>query len=93
MLLRIYLFATLISVLTLSVWANNTETAQDAAKDEAVIRQVVQQVQDGWNAHDGKAFAAIFAPDADYVVVKCWNSEEPPFLTPRRGSYSCRMEP
>ena len=67
--LCIYFFATLISVLTLSVWANNTETAQDAAKDEAVIRQVVQQVQDGWNAHDGKAFAAPFAPDADYVVV------------------------
>jgi uncharacterized protein (TIGR02246 family) len=37
--------------------------------DEAAIRQVVKQVEDGWNAHDGKAFAAPFAADADYVVV------------------------
>lgn len=39
------------------------------AKDEAMIRQVVQKVEDGWNAHDSKAFAAPFAADADYVVV------------------------
>lgn len=38
-------------------------------KDEVMIRQVVQKVEDGWNAHDGKAFAAPFAEDADYVVV------------------------
>lgn len=37
--------------------------------DEAKIRQIVQQVQNAWNAHDGKAFAAVFATDADYVVV------------------------
>ena len=43
--------------------------AQDAGKDEAAIRQIVQQLQDGWNAHDGKAFAAPFAEDADYVIV------------------------
>lgn len=39
------------------------------AQDEAAIRSIVTQVQDGWNAHDGKAFAAPFAADADYVVV------------------------
>lgn len=42
---------------------------QDSSADEAAIRKIVQQVQDGWNAHDGKAFAAPFAPNADYVVV------------------------
>jgi len=42
---------------------------QAPGTDEAAIRQVVQQVQDGWNAHDGKAFAAPFAADADYVVI------------------------
>ena len=40
-----------------------------ASKDETAVRQIVRQVQDGWNAHDGKAFAAPFAADADYVVV------------------------
>ena len=38
-------------------------------QDEAAIRQIVQQVQDGWNSGDGDAFAAPFAEDADYVVV------------------------
>jgi uncharacterized protein (TIGR02246 family) len=42
---------------------------KDAASDETAIRHIVQQVQDGWNAHDGKAFAAPFAEDADYVIV------------------------
>ena len=46
-----------------------TAQAQGASADADAIRQVVQQVQEGWNAHDGKAFAAPFAVDADYVVV------------------------
>lgn len=42
---------------------------QTTTTDEAAIRQVVQQVQDGWNSHDGKAFAAPFTMEADYVIV------------------------
>jgi len=38
-------------------------------KNETAVRGVVQAVQDGWNAHDAKAFAAAFAEEADYVVV------------------------
>ena len=49
--------------------AGYAQTPQPANKDEAAIRQVVKQVEDAWNAHDGKAFAAPFATDADYVVV------------------------
>lgn len=49
---------------------SDTQTQQGSSADEAAIRQVVQQVQDGWNARDGKAFAAPFAPDADYVNVR-----------------------
>jgi uncharacterized protein (TIGR02246 family) len=44
-------------------------SAQTPTADETAIKQLVQQVQDGWNAHDGAAFAAPFAADADYVVV------------------------
>ena len=47
----------------------NAQTPPNSSTDEAALRQVVQQVQDGWNAHDGKAFAAPFTSDADYVVV------------------------
>ena len=43
--------------------------AKDSPSDEAAIRAIVQSVQDAWNAHDGKAFAAPFAADADYVIV------------------------
>lgn len=39
------------------------------SKDEAMIRTIVKQMETGWNAHDGKAFSAPFAADADYVVV------------------------
>ncbi|MDQ3130347.1 MAG: SgcJ/EcaC family oxidoreductase [Acidobacteriota bacterium] len=37
--------------------------------DETAIRANVKQMETGWNAHDGKMFAAPFAADADYVVV------------------------
>jgi len=39
------------------------------AKDETMIRANVKQMETGWNAHDGKAFAAPFTADADYIVV------------------------
>lgn len=43
--------------------------AQTTTADETAIKQLVQQVQDAWNAHDGAAFSAPFAADADYIVV------------------------
>ena len=39
------------------------------AKDEVMIRANVKQMETGWNAHDGKASAAPFTADADYIVV------------------------
>jgi uncharacterized protein (TIGR02246 family) len=48
--------------------ASVTRTA-DTAADEAAIRALVAQLEAGWNAGDGDAFAAPFAADADYVVV------------------------
>lgn len=65
------LFAVAILVLVfISFSLNNyAQTPSSANTDEAAIRQIVKQVEDGWNAHDGKAFAAPFATDADYVVV------------------------
>ena len=37
--------------------------------DEQAIRDVIAAVEAGWNDHDGSAFAASFAEDADYVVI------------------------
>ncbi len=45
------------------------QSAPRLSRDERSVRQVVGQVQEAWNAHDGKAFASPFAADADYVVV------------------------
>lgn len=70
MLQRLRLFAAVVAAfLAFGVPGSRAQTVQAPGTDEAAVRQVVQQVQDGWNAHDGKAFAAPFAADADYVVV------------------------
>lgn len=37
--------------------------------DEELIRQVVQNMQDGWNKKTGALFASSFAAEHDYVVV------------------------
>jgi uncharacterized protein (TIGR02246 family) len=65
------LFAVAILALTFASLpaSNYAQTPSTANTDEAAIRQVVKQVEDAWNVHDGKAFAAPFATDADYVVV------------------------
>jgi uncharacterized protein (TIGR02246 family) len=64
------LAATLIAVLSVGMLAESyAQTPQSSSADEAAIRKVIQQVEDGWNAHSGTAFAAPFASDADYVVV------------------------
>ena len=49
--------------------AGMTQTPPSVSTEETAVRQIVQEVQEGWNAHDGKAFAARFAADADYVIV------------------------
>lgn len=55
--------------LSAAAYGQTATSAKDAAQDEAAVRAAVQSLQDAWNAHDGKAFAAPFAADADYVVV------------------------
>ena len=59
----------ILTCVSVSVLASNGQASQNSSADEAANRQVVKQVEDGWNAHDGKAFAAPFAVDADYVIV------------------------
>jgi uncharacterized protein (TIGR02246 family) len=59
----------LVALILSSVQAGHAQTTPSSSADETAIRQIVKQVEDGWNMHDGKAFAAPFATDADYVVV------------------------
>lgn len=67
---RIKLLALVImAVVSFGVSTAHAQTTQNSSADETALRQVVKQVEDGWNAHDGKAFAAPFAANADYVVV------------------------
>ena len=37
--------------------------------EEEAVRQVMNGYQEAWNRHDPDAFAALFAPDADFVNV------------------------
>lgn len=69
MLRRIQLLTAALGFLLFNVLPIHAQTAQKTNPDDAAIRQIVQQLEDGWNAHDGKAFAAPFAADADYVVI------------------------
>ena len=67
---RFRVFAAAVVALTLACFVvRGARPTTGTSADESAIRQIVQQVQDAWNAHDGKAFAAPFAADADYVVV------------------------
>ena len=68
---RLNLFAVVaLALVSVGTATSNAQTPLNSSADEAAIRQVVRQVQDGWNAHDGKAYAAQFAPDADFVNVR-----------------------
>lgn len=42
---------------------------QTAGGDDALLRENVRQLEAGWNAKDGAAFAKPFAEDADYVII------------------------
>ena len=42
---------------------------QAAGGDDALLRENVRQLEAGWNAKSGAAFAKPFADDADYVVI------------------------
>ena len=67
---RINLFgAAAVALMLVCIQMSEAQTSQNTGADETAIRQVVKLVENGWNTHDGKAFAAPFATDADYVVV------------------------
>jgi uncharacterized protein (TIGR02246 family) len=40
------------------------------AADKAALEQIVRELEAGWNAMDGSAFAAPFADDADFVTIR-----------------------
>jgi uncharacterized protein (TIGR02246 family) len=58
------------AVLASAPWAS---LADDRQKDEAAIRDLLQaRQQAAWNSHDAKAYAALFAENADLVNVVGW---------------------
>jgi uncharacterized protein (TIGR02246 family) len=40
------------------------------SSDRAAIEKIVANLETAWNAGDGKAFAAPFSPDADFVNIR-----------------------
>jgi uncharacterized protein (TIGR02246 family) len=57
----------LLAVLCFS--ASTPAAADDKAKDEAAVRDLVKAFEAASNKHDAKAFAAVFASDADFTNV------------------------
>jgi uncharacterized protein (TIGR02246 family) len=52
--------------------ATSVSRAQQAggSEDEAAIRQVIVEMTEGFNNHDGKAAARMYTPDAGFVSVR-----------------------
>ena len=52
--------------------------AQTSPQPDPQVRQVILRYADAWNRHDISAFAALFAPDANYVNVSgtWWKSRD-----------------
>lgn len=67
--IKIIFTALIIFTAAALAFAQENPKGAEMSKDEANIRQAVQQLENGWNTRDGKAFAAPFTADADYVVV------------------------
>jgi hypothetical protein len=54
--------AAAVALVMVCIQVGEAQTSQNTVADETAIRQVVKLVEDGWNAHDGKAFAASSPP-------------------------------
>jgi uncharacterized protein (TIGR02246 family) len=58
----------LIVICTSALGFAQEKPSKTGNQDENAVRQIVKSVEAGWNALDGKMFAAPFASDADYVI-------------------------
>ena len=63
----ITIFVSMFFVLSSTAAAQQKQVVR--AEDETAIKKIVVTLENGWNAGNGKAFAAPFAEDADYVIV------------------------
>jgi uncharacterized protein (TIGR02246 family) len=68
MTLRLAIPALLMTILCISAVA--PAATGDKEKDEAAIRDLAASVEKAHNAHDARAFAALFAPDGDFTSVR-----------------------
>jgi uncharacterized protein (TIGR02246 family) len=62
----------IIAVGLAALGATSVSRAQQAggSEDEAAIRQVIVEMTEGFNNHDGKAAARMYTPDARFVSVR-----------------------
>ena len=65
---RLAISALLMTVLCIS--AATPAAAGDKEKDDAAIQELAASVESAHNAHDAKAYAALFAPDGEFTSVR-----------------------
>ena len=65
---RLAIVALLMTILCISAAAPSA--ADDKEKDEAAIRELAASMERAHNAHDAKAFAALFAANGDFTSVR-----------------------
>jgi uncharacterized protein (TIGR02246 family) len=52
----------------MSIRSNHDEKSTNRVADEVAVRDLYQQLMDGWNRGSGEAFAAAFTEDGDLVA-------------------------
>lgn len=65
------MYKSTLSLLVLGLVLGGTAKAAPAG-DEALVRKAAVAQADAWNRHDAKAYAALFAEDADVINVVGW---------------------
>jgi len=58
-----------VTLLMLGFSGQTMHSPDGRATDEAALRDIVKQMETGWNTKSGAVFAKPFAEDADYVVI------------------------
>lgn len=67
MISRIVLTALLLIAPTIAAAQQPASSASRAA-DEAAVSAIVHNMESAWNAHDAKAYAGLFHPDAAFIT-------------------------
>lgn len=66
----VFYFSVFMSIISIAQKTNEKSVAAQVPNDEPGIQKALNDFMDSWNRHDAKAFANVFAEDADFTNVR-----------------------